>query len=147
MQMDLTFKFFVVFTALIVGLKEIPITKVLAAPAVYGPKAGTKKNENPEKASIEVIWKPKTGKVGNWRGVRDDTKENTTKHLYFRWSSCSLNTTKICIRPLPVPLKGEKPRIKTWRRHINRFPKCLSQVYGVFGCIFYYGMAMVECTS
>ena len=38
-------------------------TKVLAA--VYGPKAGTKKNENPEKASIEVIWKPKTGQSGN----------------------------------------------------------------------------------
>ncbi|KAK7340238.1 hypothetical protein VNO77_20937 [Canavalia gladiata] len=37
-------------------------TKVLAA--VYGPKAGTKKNENPEKASIEVIWKPKTGHIG-----------------------------------------------------------------------------------
>jgi exosome complex component RRP46 len=38
-------------------------TKVLAA--VYGPKAGTKKNENPEKACIEVIWKPKTGQIGN----------------------------------------------------------------------------------
>ncbi|XP_023002484.1 exosome complex exonuclease RRP46 homolog [Cucurbita maxima] len=37
-------------------------TKILAA--VYGPKAGTKKNENPEKASIEVIWKPKTGQIG-----------------------------------------------------------------------------------
>ncbi|QCE12292.1 exosome complex component RRP46 [Vigna unguiculata] len=37
-------------------------TKVLAA--VYGPKAGTKKNENPVKASIEVIWKPKTGQIG-----------------------------------------------------------------------------------
>lgn len=37
-------------------------TKVLAA--VYGPKAGTKKNENPEKASIEVIWKPRTGQIG-----------------------------------------------------------------------------------
>ncbi|XP_022756350.1 exosome complex exonuclease RRP46 homolog isoform X2 [Durio zibethinus] len=37
-------------------------TKVLAA--VYGPKAGTKKNENPEKACIEVIWKPKTGQTG-----------------------------------------------------------------------------------
>ncbi|KAF3630253.1 Exosome complex exonuclease RRP46 -like protein [Capsicum annuum] len=36
-------------------------TKVLAA--VYGPKAGTKKNENPEKACFEVIWKPKTGHV------------------------------------------------------------------------------------
>lgn len=32
--------------------------------AVYGPKAGTRKNENPEKASIEVIWKPKTGQIG-----------------------------------------------------------------------------------
>ncbi|CAN6679814.1 unnamed protein product [Malus baccata var. baccata] len=37
-------------------------TKVLAA--VYGPKAGTKKNENPEKACIEVVWKPKTGQSG-----------------------------------------------------------------------------------
>ncbi|KAG9456884.1 hypothetical protein H6P81_001392 [Aristolochia fimbriata] len=37
-------------------------TTVLAA--VYGPKAGTRKNENPEKASIEVIWKPKTGQIG-----------------------------------------------------------------------------------
>jgi hypothetical protein len=39
-------------------------TKVLAA--VYGPKAGTKKNENPEKACIEVIWKPKTGQIGEF---------------------------------------------------------------------------------
>lgn len=39
-------------------------TKILAA--VYGPKAGTKKNENPEKASIEVIWKPKTGQIGTF---------------------------------------------------------------------------------
>lgn len=37
-------------------------TKVLAA--VYGPKAGTKKNENPEKACIDVTWKPKTGQIG-----------------------------------------------------------------------------------
>lgn len=37
-------------------------TKVLAA--VYGPKAGTRKNENPEKACFEVIWKPKTGQIG-----------------------------------------------------------------------------------
>ncbi|THG00192.1 hypothetical protein TEA_003385 [Camellia sinensis var. sinensis] len=36
-------------------------TKVIAA--VYGPKAGTKKNENPEKACIEVVWKPKTGQI------------------------------------------------------------------------------------
>lgn len=37
-------------------------TKVLAA--VYGPKAGIKKNENPEKACFEVIWKPKSGQIG-----------------------------------------------------------------------------------
>ncbi|XP_010541255.1 PREDICTED: exosome complex exonuclease RRP46 homolog [Tarenaya hassleriana] len=37
-------------------------TKVLVA--VYGPKAGTKRNENPEKACFEVIWKPKTGQIG-----------------------------------------------------------------------------------
>ncbi|XP_047968414.1 exosome complex exonuclease RRP46 homolog [Salvia hispanica] len=37
-------------------------TRVLAA--VFGPKAGTKKNENPEKACIEVIWKAKTGQIG-----------------------------------------------------------------------------------
>lgn len=39
-------------------------TKVLAA--VYGPKAGVKKNENPEKACVEVIWKPKTGQIGEF---------------------------------------------------------------------------------
>ncbi|AQK61534.1 Exosome complex exonuclease RRP46-like protein [Zea mays] len=37
-------------------------TVVLAA--VYGPKSGTRKGENPEKASIEVVWKPKTGQIG-----------------------------------------------------------------------------------
>jgi hypothetical protein len=37
-------------------------TVVLAA--VYGPKPGTRKGENPERASIEVVWKPKTGQIG-----------------------------------------------------------------------------------
>ncbi|CAN4127895.1 unnamed protein product [Withania somnifera] len=37
-------------------------TKVVSA--VYGPTAGTKKNENPEKACFEVIWKPKAGQAG-----------------------------------------------------------------------------------
>jgi exosome complex component RRP46 len=32
--------------------------------AVYGPRPGTRKGENPEKASIEVVWKPKTGQTG-----------------------------------------------------------------------------------
>lgn len=37
-------------------------TQILVA--VYGPKAGTKKNEDPERASFEVIWKPKSGQIG-----------------------------------------------------------------------------------
>ena len=53
------FKFFFFFFGDFIG-----DTKVLAA--VYGPKAGTKKNENPEKACIEVIWKPKTGQSGEF---------------------------------------------------------------------------------
>lgn len=32
--------------------------------AVYGPKAGVKENESPERACIEVVWKPKTGQMG-----------------------------------------------------------------------------------
>jgi exosome complex component RRP46 len=32
--------------------------------AVYGPRPGTRKGENPEKASIEVVWKPFTGQSG-----------------------------------------------------------------------------------
>jgi len=42
-------------------------TKVLAV--VYGPKVGTKKNENPEKAFVEIIWKPKTGQIG-WNNAK-----------------------------------------------------------------------------
>ncbi|XP_078431872.1 ribosomal protein S5 domain 2-like superfamily protein [Wolffia australiana] len=37
-------------------------TIVLAA--VYGPKAGVRKGDNPEKSSIDVVWKPKTGQIG-----------------------------------------------------------------------------------
>lgn len=33
--------------------------------AVYGPKSVTGKKENPEYASLEVIWKPKSGLSGN----------------------------------------------------------------------------------
>ncbi|KAK9085852.1 hypothetical protein Sjap_026263 [Stephania japonica] len=43
-------------------------TTVIAA--VYGPKAGTRKNENPEKSAIEVVWKPNFGQIGR------DEKEN-----------------------------------------------------------------------
>jgi hypothetical protein len=38
-------------------------TTVLAA--VYGPKSVTGKKENPEYASLEVIWKPRSGLSGN----------------------------------------------------------------------------------
>jgi exosome complex component RRP46 len=37
-------------------------TAVVAA--VYGPRPGTRKGENPEKASVEVVWKPITGQSG-----------------------------------------------------------------------------------
>ncbi|KAK9149298.1 hypothetical protein Scep_008055 [Stephania cephalantha] len=37
-------------------------TTVIAA--VYGPKSGKKTNENPKKASVEVVWKPNTGHIG-----------------------------------------------------------------------------------
>jgi len=42
-------------------------TKVLDA--VYGPKVGTKKNENPEKTSVEIIWKPQNGQIG-WNNAK-----------------------------------------------------------------------------
>jgi len=62
-------------------------TKVLAA--VYGPKAGTKKNENPEKASIEVIWKPKTGQIG-WNNAKLSSffslqKNKNKNNICFPW--------------------------------------------------------------
>ncbi|KAH7574261.1 hypothetical protein JRO89_XS03G0272700 [Xanthoceras sorbifolium] len=58
------------FTYLMDTLCVFGDTKVLAA--IYGPKAGTKKNENPEKACIEVIWKPKTGQIVIIQVVLDD---------------------------------------------------------------------------
>ncbi|XP_068492613.1 uncharacterized protein [Phaseolus vulgaris] len=70
-------------------------TKVLAA--VYGPKAGTKKNENPEKAFVEIIWKPKTGQIGKveeYEMILKKTLEsicirpiypNTTTTILFRF--------------------------------------------------------------
>uniref|UniRef100_A0A0R0FNH9 Exosome complex exonuclease RRP46 homolog n=1 Tax=Glycine max TaxID=3847 RepID=A0A0R0FNH9_SOYBN len=57
-------------------------TKVLAA--VYGPKAGTKKNENPEKASIEVIWKPKTGQIGKMEKEYEMILKRTLESICIR---------------------------------------------------------------
>ncbi|XP_057435614.1 exosome complex exonuclease RRP46 homolog [Lotus japonicus] len=64
-------------------------TKVFAA--VYGPKAGTKKNENPEKASIEVIWKPNTGQIGQVEKEYEMILKRTLESICIR--SIYPNTT------------------------------------------------------
>ncbi|CAL4920186.1 unnamed protein product [Urochloa decumbens] len=58
-------------------------TVVLAA--VYGPKQGTRKGENPEKASIEVVWKPKTGQIGRQEKEYEMTLKRTLQSI------CMLN--------------------------------------------------------
>ncbi|GFP83888.1 exosome complex exonuclease rrp46 homolog [Phtheirospermum japonicum] len=70
-------------------------TRVLAS--VFGPKAGTKKNENPEKACIEVIWKPKTGQSGKPEKEFEMILKRTLQHI------CLLNvhpntTTSIVVQ-------------------------------------------------
>ncbi|KAF7826034.1 exosome complex exonuclease RRP46-like protein [Senna tora] len=70
-------------------------TKVLAA--VYGPKAGTRKNENPEKASIEVIWKPKTGHIGKLEKESEMTLKKTLESICIR-SIYPNTTTSIIIQ-------------------------------------------------
>ncbi|GJM97285.1 hypothetical protein PR202_ga14202 [Eleusine coracana subsp. coracana] len=54
-------------------------TVVLAA--VYGPKPGTRKGENPEKASIEVVWKPKTGQIGRQEKEYEMTLKRTLQNI------------------------------------------------------------------
>ncbi|XP_066380105.1 exosome complex exonuclease RRP46 homolog [Miscanthus floridulus] len=54
-------------------------TIVLAA--VYGPKPGTRKGENPEKASIEVVWKPKTGQIGRQEREYETTLKRTLQSI------------------------------------------------------------------
>ncbi|XP_062213926.1 exosome complex exonuclease RRP46 homolog [Phragmites australis] len=54
-------------------------TVVLAA--VYGPKPGTRKGENPEKASIEVVWKPKTGQIGRQEKEYEMTLKRTLQSI------------------------------------------------------------------
>ncbi|KAD5803032.1 hypothetical protein E3N88_14392 [Mikania micrantha] len=91
-------------------------TKVLAA--VYGPKAGTKKNENPEKACIEVIWKPKTGQSGKpereYEMVLKKTLQsicllnvhpNTTTSIIIQLLPCAINAACSALVDAGIPLK------------------------------------------
>ncbi|KAG4377916.1 hypothetical protein GLYMA_18G230900v4 [Glycine max] len=91
-------------------------TKVLAA--VYGPKAGTKKSENPEKASIEVIWKPKTGQIGKvekeYEMILKRTLEsicirtiypNTTTSVIVQLLPCAINAACAALVDAGIPLK------------------------------------------
>jgi len=57
-------KFMVLFAVAVV---LYACTKVLDT--IYGPKAGTMKNENPEKVFVEIIWKSKTGQIG-WNNAK-----------------------------------------------------------------------------
>ncbi|KAL8205000.1 hypothetical protein R6Q57_010623 [Mikania cordata] len=91
-------------------------TKVIAA--VYGPKAGTKKNENPEKACIEVIWKPKTGQSGKpereYEMVLKKTLQsicllnvhpNTTTSIIIQLLPCAINAACSALVDAGIPLK------------------------------------------
>jgi len=76
-------------------------TKVLAA--VYGPKAGTKKNENPEKASIEVIWKPSTGHVGQADREYEMILKKTLESICIRTIYPNTTTSVIVQASLSLP--------------------------------------------
>ncbi|XP_062164219.1 exosome complex exonuclease RRP46 homolog isoform X2 [Alnus glutinosa] len=91
-------------------------TKVLAA--VYGPKVGTKKNENPEKACIEVIWKPKTGQIGKpekeYEMIVKRTLQsicvltinpNTTTSVIVQLLPCAINAACAALVDAGIPLK------------------------------------------
>ncbi|KAH9799603.1 exosome complex exonuclease RRP46-like [Citrus sinensis] len=91
-------------------------TKVLAA--VYGPKAGTKKNENPEKASIEVIWKPRTGQIGKpekeYEIILKRTLQsiciltinpNTTTSVIIQLLPCAINAACAALVDAGIPMK------------------------------------------
>ncbi|XVF48560.1 hypothetical protein PTKIN_Ptkin03bG0200200 [Pterospermum kingtungense] len=78
-------------------------TKVLAA--VYGPKAGTKKNENPEKACIEVIWKPKTGQIGKLEKEYEMILKRTLQSICILTVNPN-TTTSIIIQLLPSAINA-----------------------------------------
>uniref|UniRef100_A0A166J5M0 Exosome complex exonuclease RRP46 homolog n=1 Tax=Daucus carota subsp. sativus TaxID=79200 RepID=A0A166J5M0_DAUCS len=91
-------------------------TKVLAA--VYGPKAGTNKNENPEKACFEVIWKPKTGQIGKAekeyemilkRTIQSicllNVNPNTTTSIIIQLLPCAINAACAALVDASIPMK------------------------------------------
>ncbi|MQL97888.1 hypothetical protein Taro_030586 [Colocasia esculenta] len=91
-------------------------TIVLAA--VYGPKAGIRKGENPEKASIEVVWKPKTGQIGKaekeYEMILRRTLQsiclltvhpNTTTSVILQLLPCAINASCAALVDAGIPLK------------------------------------------
>ncbi|OIV97259.1 hypothetical protein TanjilG_10793 [Lupinus angustifolius] len=78
-------------------------TKVIAA--VYGPKGGTKKNENPQKASIEVIWKPKTGQIGKVEREYEMILKRTLESIYIRTIHPN-TTTSVIVQLLPCAINA-----------------------------------------
>jgi len=82
-------------------------TVVLAA--VYGPKPGTRKGENPEKASIEVVWKPKTGQIGT-----RSSSSTLVVHLACcgaAASTCVLRRRRQSKRMITLPLVSPSNRV------------------------------------
>ncbi|KFK33969.1 exosome complex component rrp46 [Arabis alpina] len=91
-------------------------TKVLAA--VYGPKAGTKRNEDPEKACFEVIWKPKSGQIGKvekeYEMILKKTIQsicvltvnpNTTTSVIIQLLPCAINAACAALVDAGIPMK------------------------------------------
>ncbi|KAL9298090.1 hypothetical protein ACSQ67_023986 [Phaseolus vulgaris] len=68
-------------------------TKVLDA--VYGPKVGTKKNENPEKTSVEIIWKPQNGQIGKVEKEYEMLLKKTLESICIRTIYPNTTTTVI----------------------------------------------------
>ncbi|KAK1313867.1 hypothetical protein QJS10_CPA06g00769 [Acorus calamus] len=91
-------------------------TIILAA--VYGPKAGTRKGENPEKVSIEVVWKPKTGQSGKSEKECElilrrtlqsicllTVHPNTTTSVIVQLLPCAINASCAALVDAGFPLK------------------------------------------
>ncbi|KAK1289028.1 hypothetical protein QJS10_CPB18g01062 [Acorus calamus] len=91
-------------------------TIILAA--VYGPKAGTRKGENPEKASIEVVWKPRTGQSGKSEKECElilrrtlqsicllTVHPNTTTSVIVQLLPCAINASCAALVDAGFPLK------------------------------------------
>ncbi|KAJ1408591.1 Ribosomal protein S5 domain 2-type fold [Sesbania bispinosa] len=91
-------------------------TKVLAA--VYGPKAGTKKNENPEKASIEVIWKPNTGHIGQVEKEYEMILKRTLESICIRTIYPNTTTSVIVQASLALPWVHSSFSLWVFRSHV-----------------------------